>query len=144
MRRLRSAAGAPPRSRVRLAPTLLLALALCGGCRSTGQLADGAYEAAARCFAPNPTGAWGFFSGFGLGFVLGLPLCLVSWPLTLALYPAEEDAFEQAAALSPSLLLGTGLGALLALPLVPFGLPFTPDEPTPWTDEPAPPAETPR
>ena len=129
---------------MRAAPALLLALTLSAGCRGTGQLADGAYEAAATCFAPNPTGAWGFFSGFGLGFVVGLPLCLVSWPLTLAFYPAEEDAFRQAAALSPALLLGTGLGAVLALPLVPFGLPFTPDEPAPWTDEPAPPAEAPR
>jgi hypothetical protein len=99
-----------------------------------GQAADGGYEATAACFAPNPVAAWGFFGGFGLGFVVGLPLCLISWPLTALAYPADEDAFRGAASVSPALGLGALTGTLLALPLFPFGIPFTPDEPLPETD----------
>lgn len=116
---------------------LTLALALGPGCRTMGRVTDGAFESASACFAPNPLGAWGFFGGFGLGFVVGLPLCLLSWPVTALTYPSDEDAFRSAAALSPAFGLGTFTGALLALPLYPFGWPFQPDEPEPWLADPA-------
>lgn len=124
--------------RRRAALALGLALALGPGCRAVGRATDRAFEGASACFAPNPVGAWGFFGGFGLGFVVGLPLCLISWPLTALTYPSNEDAFRSAAELSPAFGLGTLVGSVLAVPLVPFGLPFTPDEPEPWLEEPPP------
>lgn len=106
-----------------------------------GELADGMYDGAVATFAPNPVAAWGFFFGYGVGFVAGVPFLLFSWPLTLLFYPDDEDAFRQQAILSPSLGLGVVTGSIVAAPLVPFGLPFTPDDPQPWRDEPEPPPE---
>lgn len=108
------------------------------GCRSVGEVADRIYDGAVATFVPNPVAAWGFFAGYGVGFVAGAPFMLFSWPLTLLFYPDDEDAFKQQAILAPSLTVGALIGSIVAVPLYPFGWPFTPDEPEAWRDEPEP------
>lgn len=96
-------------------------------------------SAGARTFVPNPVAGppWGL--GLGLGFVAGLPLVLLGAPLALVF---ADDGDGVAAALAPSMALGAGVGALLALPVWPLGLPFVPDPPPP--PPPEPPAQAPR
>jgi len=121
------------RRRGRLAVHLLLAAAVtASGCRSTGvQVAD-FLAWGSRSFAPNPVATGPFHAGMAVGFVVALPLCLISWPLAALLYPDEdEDEYFLSSALAPSLLVGTLVGTLAAAPVAPLGFPFLPDEPPP-------------
>lgn len=115
-------------SRRRRVPLFVCLLLVLSGCRATGRLSDAAYSWGAATFAPNPISVLPFFGGLGIGFVAALPLCLISWPLSLILYPADEEEFFLSAALSPSVLLGSLTGTALAAPLYPLGLPFEPEE----------------
>lgn len=148
------------RARAAFGVALALALAVApGGCRATGVAAADFFAWGSSAFAPNPVASVPFHGGLAIGFVAGLPLCLISWPLAALLYPeGDEGEFYRSAALAPSLFLGTFVGTVLAAPLSPLGLPFVPDEPPPppgparpepetppaeepKPDEPAPPAE---
>lgn len=78
-------------------------------------------------FTPNPAAIVPFYAGFGLGFLVGAPLLLISWPLSALAGPRDDGSFGVAARVAPALLLGTAVGDLLAAPFWPFGLPFEPD-----------------
>lgn len=118
------------RRALRAVGLLLVAASLTlSGCRAVGHFANDAYTWGSRTMVPNPVAVGPFFAGLGVGFVAGLPLCLLSWPLSLLLYPAGEDEFSLSAALAPSMILGTLTGTGLAAPLYPIGLPFVPQEP---------------
>jgi hypothetical protein len=116
------------RSGRRAVAALALVVGLAPGCRTVARGAGGFYDVAADVFAPNPATIWPFFGGLGLGFVAGLPLCLLTWPC--ALVAAHEDDLALAS-LAPAVALGTFVGGLLAAPLWPFGVAFEPDEPAP-------------
>ena len=120
----------PARARRRaLALTLAVVLAL-GGCRASGQLAADYYAWSAGTFVGNPASVVPFFGGLAVGFVVGLPLCLISWPLTALFYPPEdEDEYYVSSALFPAVLIGTSVGTVLGAVFYPFGHPFMPDDP---------------
>lgn len=124
---------------------LVVVVGLGPGCRAVARGVGGLYDGAADVFAPNPATIWPFFGGLGLGFVAGLPLCLLTWPCA-ALAAHEDDV--PLVALAPAVALGTFVGALLAAPLWPLGAGLEPDEPVPLpgpepgaATPPAPPAE---
>ena len=118
------------RRALRTVGLLLVAASLTlSGCRGVGHFASDTYTWGSRTMVPNPVSVGPFFAGLGVGFVAGLPLCLISWPLTLLFYPGGEDEFSLSAALAPSMILGTLTGATLAAPLYPIGLPLVPQEP---------------
>lgn len=120
-----------PRAVQALAPALALALAAAPGCRAVGRDAQAFYEASAGAFIRNPATFVPFHLGLGVGFVVGAPLLLVSWPLAALFGPSFDGGYAIAARLAPSLALGTLVGDLLSLPFWPFGLPFEPDSPVP-------------
>jgi hypothetical protein len=118
--------------KARLVGRLLLVgcLSLGPGCRGLGVATSDAYGWGNRTFAPNPVAQVPYAVGFGLGFVAGLPLCLLSWPLTVLFYPDEDGGeFSLSASTAPSQLLGTGLGTLLGVPFYPLGIPWLPPDP---------------
>lgn len=106
-----------------------MALALAPGCRALGSGAQGFYEGSAGVFTPNPASIVPFYAGFGLGFVVGAPLVLLSWPLAALAGPRDDGSFGLASRLAPALFFGAAVGDLLAAPFWPFGLPFEPDAP---------------
>ncbi|RMG13886.1 MAG: hypothetical protein D6731_11280 [Planctomycetota bacterium] len=113
----------------------MLLAGLTPGCRGVGVLANHAYSATTAFFLPNPIAQIPYMAGFALGYAAALPFTLVAWPLSALLYPQEDGGeFYLSAATAPSILLGAGVGALVALPFVPPGMPFVPPGPA----EPAP------
>jgi hypothetical protein len=117
-----------PRRR-RLALILSLAIVLAPGCRSTAELVYGGYTCTSSAFTPNPVAMPAYFVGLVVGFIAGLPLCLLSWPASLLGYPREDgDEFFITSSLAPSVSLGSLVGTILAAPFYPFGYPFVPDE----------------
>lgn len=139
----RGAAGALRRQGTkgrRAALALASLLALAPGCRALGQGAQLYYEASAGVFTPNPAAIVPFYAGFGLGFLVGAPLLLVSWPLAALAGPRDDGSYGVASRLAPALAVGATVGDLLAAPFWPFGLPFEPDEvqATPAAPAPAP------
>lgn len=106
---------------------LCLWLLLAPGCRAVGRGAQVFYEASATLFTPNPAAVVPFYAGFGLGFLAGAPLVLVSWPLAALTGPRDDGAYGLAARLAPALAVGATVGDLLAAPFWPFGLPFEPE-----------------
>lgn len=112
-----------------LACLLAATVALAPGCRAAGQLAYDSYAVTSAVFTPNPVSMPAYFIGLGLGFIVGLPLCLFAWPLTLATYPHEDgDEFFISAALTPAIGLGALFGSIVATPFYPFGALWTPDD----------------
>ncbi|MEZ6188468.1 MAG: hypothetical protein R3F62_26135 [Planctomycetota bacterium] len=111
---------------------LALWLALSSGCQGAGQWSSDLYVGSSSAFTPNPASVVPYFVGLGTGFVLGLPLCLVSLPLALWSHGGEDDErFFGLTAISPSLTLGSLTGSALGAPFYPLGWPFVPDEPKP-------------
>ncbi len=131
-----------PRSRPRSAGQLprlaLAALVALSGCRSTGSAAHDFLRWGSATFAPNPVANVPFHAGLAVGFVAGLPFALITWPLSAAFYPEEDEReFYLSSVFAPGIFLGTFLGTVLASPLSPLGLPWVPEAP-----EPGPPRET--
>lgn len=119
--------------RQRRSATACAALLLCAlpGCRALGVGASHCYDWGSATFSANPVSVGFYYGGLGLAFVATSPLLLLSWPLTAALYPADDEAFYAYAATAPAHYLGVVLGTALAAPLYPFGWPLMPDEPEP-------------
>ena len=128
------------RSRRPLVYVVAAALVLAPGCRSLGQLAYDGYAGASSAFTPNPVSMPAYFTGLAIGFLAGLPLCLLSWPLTLVAYPREDGGeYFISSALTPAIGLGTLLGSVLATPFYPFGALCVPGD----QEAPAGPRDTP-
>lgn len=102
------------------------------GCRGAGEWSSDLYVTTSAVFTPNPASGLTYYTGLGLGFALGFPLCLVSWPLALWAHGGvDDDRTFGLSAISPALTLGSLLGSALSVPVYPLGWPFVPDEPEP-------------
>lgn len=106
---------------------LVVGLVVTPGCRALGGGAQTLYEGSAGAFTPNPAAIVPFYAGFGLGFLAGAPLLLLSWPLAALAGPRDDGRYGVAARLAPALALGALTGDVLAAPFWPFGLPFEPE-----------------
>ena len=111
---------------VRLALALALGLA-CASCHSSARFANNSYTWTSATFSPNPVASIPYYVGLVSGFVAGLPLCVLSWPLSLVLYP-DHGEFMISASLGPSMVTGAFVGTVLGAPFYPFGIPWLPDE----------------
>ncbi len=100
------------------------------GCRALGKAGAESYAWGNEVFTGNPISVVPFFTGLALGAIAGLPLAIISGPLTLIAYPREDrEEYFYSSAFLPSLSLGTFFGTVLATPFYPLGLPFVPDDP---------------
>lgn len=107
-------------------------LVVASGCQGAGQWSSDLYVGSSAVFTSNPASVVTYFTGLGLGFAAGLPLCLISWPLALWSHGGVDDErYFGLSAISPALTLGSLTGSVLSLPTYPLGWPFTPDEPAP-------------
>lgn len=116
-------------ARRRLVETaLLLALLQPAGCASWGRASYKTYDTCGAWFADNPVAWIPYWVGFALLGIAVSPLDLISWPLTIAFFPGEEQEpsreFYAFSAIGPSIFVGAGGGALLGAIFYPFGMPF--------------------
>ncbi len=138
-----------PRLRVALLLLLIVVLIFAPGCVAWGRASWDAFDWAGSVFPPNPASIVPYWVGFALFGLIGVPLDLISWPLTALFFPDEKDEpsreFYWFSALGPTVFLGVGGGTLLGGIFYPFGLPFMGDDDdwnkkkAPSDDEPLPP-----
>lgn len=123
---------------------VLAVLVAMPGCVATGKTAYSYFNWAGETFTANPVSMVPFTLGLVVFFIAGLPLCIISWPISAIAYPTAEKKADPepyyAACAAPAFFLGTSGGVLLGSIFYPFGIPFLPDkaEKDAWENEPAP------